>query len=139
MAIRKRKNETFREYIKRGEYANMLNHSRKIPLSLCIDDNLKGIHREMITLYMAFQRNGDEIKNLTKNIAGILNLDTEQEVLDAQAYLVELNYIQIYEKPVQGLPYSMSYIRLLNTNRMEESSLEVTKAPSTVESQTALF
>jgi len=136
MAIRKRKNETFREYIRRGNYAHMLEYSRKIPKWMCIDDNLKGIHREMLTLIMAFARNGENVVNRTKNIAGILNLDTEQEVIDAQRYLVEKGYMSFYNIP--GEWGDTQCIRLLNNNQPKQSAPEVT-IPSDVNDILSLF
>lgn len=136
MAIRKRKNETFREYIRRGEYAHMLEHSRKIPKWMCIDDNLKGIHREILTLIMAFARNGEHVVNRSKNIAGILNLDTEQEVIDAQLYLQSKGYIQLYTIPGQW--NDVECIRLVNNNAPKQSAPEVT-IPSGVNDILGLF
>ena len=128
MAIRKRKDETFRQYIRRGKHAKMLEYSRKIPKWMCIDDNLKPIHREMLTLLMAFARNGEDIVNRTKNIAGILNLDTEQEVIDAQRYLAEKGYIAFYTKP--GEWGDTECIRLVNNHQPKQSPPEVTIPPA---------
>ena len=129
MKTRKRKNETWRQFVERA-HPEQLQKQITVPVRIRML-NITNNEATLLALYVimekGLQQSGRPFKNLTGTQAGILNIE-ESEVLAAQQRLIELGYIEI----VDDVVHECSVIRVDKSITAPSIGLKETTSNNTV-------